>query len=157
MRGFDCYPRFVRFAAERRISPACVPDQCLVAGDNSRLVASLLETCVHSCPARSSARKSPYGRFARPRSRDPIGFAHRIPSTNQCKHIVPNRPVASSTSLSVDDRRVSARSTETESDATHGVDEWIGMLRVDLAAHAPNVNIDDVRCRVEMQIPHVLQ
>ena len=63
----------------------------------------------------------------------------------------------SSASFRVDDRRVSARSTETESDATHGVDEWIGMLRVDLAAHASNVDIDDVRGRVEMLIPQVLQ
>ena len=59
--------------------------------------------------------------------------------------------------MRLDDLRVSARSTETKSDATHGVDEWIGMLTVNLATNTPDIYVNDVGRRVEMEVPDVLQ
>jgi hypothetical protein len=37
------------------------------------------------------------------------------------------------------------------------VDERIGLLAIDLATYAPNIDLDDIRRRVEMEIPDVLQ
>src|SRR6478672_1077980 len=71
--------------------------------------------------------------------------------------ISPNAAIANSASRNVDDLRVLARSTEAISDATDGMDQWIGLLVVDLAAHAPDIDVDDVRRGIEMQIPHMLQ
>src|SRR6476661_6564197 len=71
--------------------------------------------------------------------------------------IRPNVPIAISASLKVDEVNVLARSTETVPDAPHGVDQRIGLLAIDLATHAPDVDLDDIRRRVEMEIPHVLQ
>src|SRR6516164_2865261 len=62
-----------------------------------------------------------------------------------------------SASLSVDDRRVLARSTDTKPDATNRVNERIGLSVVDLTADAPDIDVDDVRRGVEMEIPYVLQ
>src|SRR5579863_429151 len=62
-----------------------------------------------------------------------------------------------SANLNVDERKVLARSTETKSDAANGVNERIGLLAVDLAANAPDININDVCRRIEMQIPDLLQ
>src|SRR5271156_524453 len=62
-----------------------------------------------------------------------------------------------SANLSVDDFRVSARSTDAESDATNGMNERIGLPIIDLAADAPDIDVDDVGRGVEMEIPHMLQ
>src|SRR5881392_3995367 len=71
--------------------------------------------------------------------------------------IAPKVPIEISANLNVVDRNVLARSTDTIPDAADRMDEWIALLAVDLAAHAPNVDIDDVGRRVEMKIPYVLQ
>ena len=49
-----------------------------------------------------------------------------------------------SASLNVVDRKVLARSTDAKPDAADGMDEWIGLRSVDLAADASDINIDDV-------------
>src|SRR5262245_3983743 len=66
-------------------------------------------------------------------------------------------PMQISASLKVDERSVLVRSTDAKPDAADGVDERIGLLTVDLAADAPDVDIDDVGRGVEVQIPDVLQ
>src|SRR5271157_1509165 len=71
--------------------------------------------------------------------------------------IAPKVPIAISASLNVEEVRVLARSTELVSDAADRVDQRIGLLVVNLAAHAPDIDIDDVGRRIEMQIPDVLQ
>src|SRR6267154_1688395 len=71
--------------------------------------------------------------------------------------ITPKVPIAISASLKVDDVRVLARSTETVPDAANRMDQRIGLLAVDLATHAPDIDVDDVRRRIEMKIPDVLQ
>src|ERR1700674_1458586 len=62
-----------------------------------------------------------------------------------------------SASLSVDDRKVLARSTEAKPDAAYGVDERIGVVIVDLAADAADIDVDDVGGGVKMDIPYMLQ
>src|SRR5262249_55061400 len=62
-----------------------------------------------------------------------------------------------SASLSVDDRTVLARGTDAKPDATNGMNERIGLPVVDLAADAPDIDVDDVGRGIEMQIPDVLQ
>src|SRR5260370_24941218 len=71
--------------------------------------------------------------------------------------ITPKVPIAISASLKVDDLRVLVRSTETVPDTTHRMDQRIGLLTVDLAAHTPDIDIDNIRRRIEMKIPDVLQ
>src|SRR5277367_5710526 len=71
--------------------------------------------------------------------------------------IRPKVPIAISASLKVDDVRVLARSTERVSDAANRVDQRIGLLAVDLATHAPDIDVDDIRRGIEMKIPDVLQ
>src|SRR5581483_8069522 len=71
--------------------------------------------------------------------------------------IAPKVPIAISASLNVDDVRVLARSTERIPDAANGMDQRISLLAVDLAAHAPDIDIDDIGRGVEMKIPDVLQ
>src|ERR1700733_14609309 len=71
--------------------------------------------------------------------------------------IRPKVPIAISASLNVDEVNVLARSTETVPNAPNGVDQRIGLLAIDLATYAPNVDLDDIRRRVEMEIPDVLQ
>src|SRR5437660_5690444 len=71
--------------------------------------------------------------------------------------ITPKVPIAISASLKVDDVRVLARSTETVPDAANRMDQRIGLLAIDLATHAPDIDVDDVRRRIEMKIPDVLQ
>jgi hypothetical protein len=58
-----------------------------------------------------------------------------------------------SASLNVVECRVLARSTEAKSDAAYGVDQWIGLIAVDFAANAPDINVNDVGRRTEMQVP----
>src|SRR5271154_6409317 len=69
----------------------------------------------------------------------------------------PKIPIEISASLSVEDRKVLARSTDAESDAADGMDERVVLLIVHLAADPPDIDIDDVGGGVEMEIPHVLQ
>src|SRR4029453_3262857 len=76
--------------------------------------------------------------------------------------ITPNAPIAINASLNVDDVRVfasraSAGSTGAISDAANGVDQRIGLLVVQLAAHASDIDVDDVGRRVEMKGPSVLK
>ena len=71
--------------------------------------------------------------------------------------ITPNVPMAISASLNVDDVRVLVRSTEAIPDAAHRMDQGIGLSVVDLAADASDIDVDDVRRRIEMQVPDVLQ
>src|SRR5689334_21828902 len=62
-----------------------------------------------------------------------------------------------SANLSVDDRSALARSTDAKSDSTDRVDERVGLLTVDLAANASDIDVDDVGGRIKMQIPYMLQ
>src|SRR5437899_2790082 len=62
-----------------------------------------------------------------------------------------------SASLKVEERSALARSTDTEPDAADGMDERIGLLAVNLAADAPDVDVDDVGGGIEVEIPDVLQ
>src|SRR5215467_15826670 len=71
--------------------------------------------------------------------------------------ITPNAAIASSACLNVEDRSVLARSTETISDAADRVDQRIGLLIIDLAAHASDIDVDDIGGGIEMQIPDMLQ
>src|SRR6266481_1756959 len=66
-------------------------------------------------------------------------------------------PMEISASLSVDDRNVSARSTDAKPDATDGMDQRIGLVTVDLAADASDINVDNVGRGIKMQIPDMLQ
>src|SRR5262249_30910214 len=60
-------------------------------------------------------------------------------------------------SRSVDDRSVLTRSTEAKPDTADGVNERIRLGGVNLAAHAPDIDVDDVGGGIEMQVPNVLQ
>src|ERR1019366_8317078 len=71
--------------------------------------------------------------------------------------ITPKVPIAISAILNVDDVNVLARSTETVPDAANRVDQRIGLLAIDLAAHAPAIDVDDVGRGIEMKIPDMLQ
>src|SRR6267154_1312989 len=59
--------------------------------------------------------------------------------------------------LSVDDFSVLASSADTISNSTNGMDQRVGLLAVDLAADAAEIDVDDVGRRIEMQIPDMLQ
>src|SRR5947199_6379152 len=71
--------------------------------------------------------------------------------------ISPNAAIAIRARRKVEERSVLARSTETISDAANGVDQRIGLGIVDLAADAPDIDVDDVGGGIEMQIPDVLE
>src|SRR6266700_105541 len=71
--------------------------------------------------------------------------------------ITPKVPIAISASRNVDDLRVLARSTETVPDAANRMDQRKGLLAVDLATDASDIDIDDVCRGIEMKIPDVLQ
>src|ERR1700704_414738 len=71
--------------------------------------------------------------------------------------IPPKVPIAISASLKVDDVRVLARSTGAVPDTANRMDQRIGLLAVDLATHAPDIDVDDVGGGIEMKIPDVLQ
>src|SRR4051812_3240770 len=70
---------------------------------------------------------------------------------------MPNTAIAISATLNVDDARVLARSTEAVPDAANGMDQRVGLLVVDLPAHPPDIDIDDVGRRTEMKVPDPLQ
>src|ERR1043166_4682730 len=69
----------------------------------------------------------------------------------------PKITMASSASRRVVERSVLARSTGAKSHAADRVDERIGLVIVDLAPHAPDVHVDDIGRRIEMQVPDVLE
>src|ERR1700737_2101844 len=71
--------------------------------------------------------------------------------------ITPKAPIAISASLNVDDVKVLARSTETVPDAANRMNQRIGLLAIDLAAHASDIDVDDIGRRIEMKVPNVLQ
>src|SRR5229473_2802582 len=71
--------------------------------------------------------------------------------------IMPKVPIAISASLKVDDVKVLARSTETVPDTANGMDQRIGLLTVDFATHAPDIDVDNICRGIEMEIPDVLQ
>src|SRR5882762_8655747 len=71
--------------------------------------------------------------------------------------ISPKVPIAISARRNVDDVRVLVRSTKAVPCATNRMDQRIGLEIVDLATHAPDINVDDICRGVEMKIPDVLQ
>src|SRR6476619_1888017 len=71
--------------------------------------------------------------------------------------ITPKAPIAISASLKVDDVKVLARSTEAVPDPANRMDQRIGLLAVDFATHAPDIDVDDICRGIEMKIPYVLQ
>src|SRR5882757_10204549 len=71
--------------------------------------------------------------------------------------MTPKVPIAISASLNVDEVKVLARSTEAVSDTANRMDQRIGLLAVDFAAHAPDIDVDDVCRGIEMKIPDMLQ
>src|SRR5712675_2316951 len=70
---------------------------------------------------------------------------------------MPNVPIAISACLKVDEVRVLTRSTETVPDTANRVDQRIGLLAVDLATDAPDIDVDDICGGIEVKIPDVLQ
>src|SRR5690348_8152198 len=71
--------------------------------------------------------------------------------------ITPKVAIPIRASLKVDDLSVLARSTEAVPDAAHRMDQRIGLLIVDLAAQASDIDVNDIGRRIEMKIPDVLQ
>ena len=71
--------------------------------------------------------------------------------------ITPKVPIAISASLNVDDVKVLARSTKTVPCAANRMDQRIGLLAVDLATDAPDIDVDDICGGIEVKIPDVLQ
>src|SRR5271163_761422 len=71
--------------------------------------------------------------------------------------ITPKVAIAISASLNVDDVKVLSRSTETVPDAAQRMDKRIGLLAIDLATHAPDIDVNDIGGGIEMQVPDVLQ
>src|SRR5262245_66171003 len=60
-------------------------------------------------------------------------------------------------SRNVDDFSVLVRSTKTEPHSAHRVDKGVRSPPIHLASQAANIDVDDVRHGIEMQIPDVLQ
>src|SRR5262249_5801172 len=71
--------------------------------------------------------------------------------------MTPNVAIAISACLKVDDVRVLVRSTEGVSDTANRMDQRIGLLAVDLATHAPDIDVDDIGGGIEVKVPDVLQ
>src|ERR1700730_16284919 len=71
--------------------------------------------------------------------------------------ITPKVPIAISASLNVDDVRVLARSTETVPDTANRMDQRVGLLAIDLAPYAPDIDVDDIGRGIEMKVPDVPQ
>ena len=57
---------------------------------------------------------------------------------------MPKTPIAIRACLKVVDAKVLARSTERVPDTANRMDQWIGLLAVDLAADAPDIDVDDI-------------
>ncbi len=58
--------------------------------------------------------------------------------------ITPKVPIAISASLKVDDVKVLARSTETIPDTANRMNQRIGLLAVEFATHASNIDVYDI-------------
>src|SRR6516165_7222973 len=71
--------------------------------------------------------------------------------------ITPNVPIAISACSKIVELSVLARSTETVSDTTNGIDQRISLLVVHLAAQASDIEVNDICRWIEMKIPDVLQ
>src|SRR5579872_1244591 len=71
--------------------------------------------------------------------------------------MAPKPAMQTSAARKVDERSVLAMSTDAKSDAADGVYQRIAVMIVDLAAHAADIDVDDVGGRVEIQVPDVLQ
>src|ERR1700730_17881047 len=69
----------------------------------------------------------------------------------------PKTAMLTSANLNVEDRKALARSTDAKPDAANGVDQRISLLAVDLATDAADIDVDDLRRGIEMQIPDMLQ
>src|SRR5207302_3562719 len=70
---------------------------------------------------------------------------------------MPNVAIAISACLKVDDARVLARSTERVPDTANRMDQRIGLLVVDVATLAPDIDVDDICGGIEMKVPDVPQ
>src|SRR5438093_12956714 len=70
---------------------------------------------------------------------------------------MPNVPIAISACLKVDYVRVLARSTETLPYAANRMDQRIGLLVIDLATYASDIDVDDICGGIEMKVPDVPQ
>src|ERR1700736_939501 len=71
--------------------------------------------------------------------------------------IRPKVPIAISARRNVEDVKVLVRSTKTVPYAANRMDQRIRLLTVDLATHAPDIDVDDIRRGIEMKVPDVLQ
>src|SRR5882757_6743674 len=69
----------------------------------------------------------------------------------------PKIPIQINANLSVDDRKVLARSPDTKAHSTNGMDKRIGLVTVDLSADASDIDVNDVGRRVKTEIPYILQ
>ena len=59
--------------------------------------------------------------------------------------------------LNVDERKVSARRTDVVPNTADRMNERVRLSVIHFATDPSNLDIDDVGCRVEVEIPHVLQ
>jgi hypothetical protein len=89
-----------------------------------------------------------------PRGRRPdvAAVLRHLPGTN-----APITPTQNATTLASTSPLDLARSTDTKPDTSYSVDERVGLLIVDLAADAPDIDVDDIGRGLEMQIPYMLQ
>src|SRR3981189_40716 len=71
--------------------------------------------------------------------------------------ITPKVAIAISASLKVDEVKVLARSTETVPDTANRMDQRVGLLSVNFATDASDINVDNICRGIEMKIPDVLQ
>src|SRR3974390_656494 len=71
--------------------------------------------------------------------------------------IVPKTAIEARASLNVVDRIVLARSAETITNSSHGVDQRITLAAINLSTHASDVNINNICSRIKMKVPYMLQ
>src|SRR6516162_5608999 len=71
--------------------------------------------------------------------------------------IAPKIPIQISANLNVQERKVLPRSPDTIPNTAHSVNKGIDLLTVHLAADAPNIDINDIGCRIKTKIPDMLQ
>jgi hypothetical protein len=70
--------------------------------------------------------------------------------------MAPKIPIQISARLNVDDRNVLARSTDTVPHAPDCMDKRIGLLTVHLTTNSADVDVYDVGCGIEMNVPYML-
>src|SRR5215475_12027347 len=63
----------------------------------------------------------------------------------------------SNASRNVDDVSVLVRSTKAKPHAAHGMNERVRSSAVHLPSEAPNIDVDDVRHRIKVEVPDMLQ